>query len=121
MADCDNCGDEVIHVWRHRSRTETMTHGEITWVCADCHPELPDVLKHEETGVSGETVATTEGGESTAEKTVVTDGGAASVASGTSLDAPSSGRSMVCPDCAGETINGQGLYDCLDCSWTGAR
>lgn len=103
MADCDTCGDEVIHVWRHRSRTETMTHSEINWVCADCHPELPDVLKHEETAETGETT-TTEGSESATEKTVVTDGG-----------------SMVCPDCAGETINGQGLYDCLSCDWFGAR
>ena len=120
MADCDNCGDEVIHVWRHRSRTETMTHSEITWVCADCHPDLPDVLKHEETAATEETTST-EGSETTAEKTVVTDGGAASVASGTSLDRMSSGTTMVCPDCAGETVNGQGLYNCLSCSWYGAR
>jgi len=67
-----------------------MTHGETTWVCADCHPELPGVLKHD--------------GTSTEEKQVVTDGG-----------------SMMCPDCASTTVNGQGLFACTDCNWSGVR
>jgi len=31
------------------------------------------------------------------------------------------GGSAACPDCAGSTVNGQGLYDCLDCDWSGLR
>ena len=26
-----------------------------------------------------------------------------------------------CPRCDGETVNGQGVLDCLECDWTGSR
>ena len=28
---------------------------------------------------------------------------------------------VACPRCDGETINGQGVLDCLECDWTGTR
>lgn len=36
------------------------------------------------------------------------------------LAAPTPGAAA-CPDCDGETINGQGVLDCRECDWTGAR
>ena len=44
MADCDNCNDEVVHVWKHRRPTETMTHRREEWLCSSCHPKMSDVL-----------------------------------------------------------------------------
>jgi len=97
MVDCDTCGDEVIHVWRHRTYSEEMTHRDVSWVCADCHPELPERMKHE-----APESETAEAEPEADERVVMTDGGR-----------------FACPDCAGETVNGQGLFGCLDCGWSG--
>jgi Zn finger protein HypA/HybF involved in hydrogenase expression len=95
MTECDTCGDEVIHVWRHRS-FEAETRREVRWQCANCHPELPDTLAKK--AKSEATDSTAEDGETV----VMTDGG-----------------TFACPDCAGPTLNGQGLFDCPDCGWSG--
>jgi hypothetical protein len=89
MAECDKCGCEVTHVWRHRA-FGSEAHRKIEWVCGTCHPELPDA-------VSTET-------ESETDSVVVTDGGTATFS---------------CPSCAGPTVNGQGLFSCVDCGWAG--
>lgn len=47
MVECDNCGEDVRSVWRHREYEETMTHRRIQWVCADCHPSLADARPKE--------------------------------------------------------------------------
>jgi hypothetical protein len=105
MTECNDCGADVIHVWRHRA-FETEARREVRWVCANCHPELPDTLGEPATetaetaeAVDGaETATTTDDGETV----VMTDGG-----------------SSACPDCGAATVNGQGLFSCLDCTWTG--
>jgi hypothetical protein len=89
MTECDNCGTEVTHVWRHRA-FESDTHRTIEWVCATCHPELPDIARIEPEADS-ETVPVTDGGRS----------------------------AFVCPSCTGPTVNGQGLFSCVDCDWVG--
>lgn len=33
--------------------------------------------------------------------------------------APNAPGSEPCPDCGGDTINGQGALDCRDCDWVG--
>lgn len=33
----------------------------------------------------------------------------------------SQSRSTDCPDCAGATVNGAGLYACTECPWIGSR
>lgn len=38
MVECDDCGADVLDVWRHRKRTESMTHHEVRWICRECHP-----------------------------------------------------------------------------------
>jgi len=93
MTECNDCGAEVIHVWRHRAFAGE-THRDVRWVCANCHPELPDTL--------AEATPTTDTTSEDAEKVVLTDGG-----------------HSACPDCGGTTINGQGLFSCLDCTWVG--
>lgn len=93
MTECNDCGTEVIHVWRHRS-FETETHREVRWLCANCHPELPDTLTGSEATEPTDTAPE--------ETVVVTDGG-----------------HSACPDCGGTTVNGQGLFSCMDCTWTG--
>jgi hypothetical protein len=93
MTECNDCGSSVIHVWRHRA-FESETHREVRWLCANCHPKLPDTLAASEPDTAEAT--------DDAETVVVTDGG----------------RSA-CPDCGGTTINGQGLFSCLDCTWSG--
>ncbi|RXK51753.1 hypothetical protein [Halorientalis pallida] len=99
MVECDACEDEVLHVWRHRAITETVTHREQRWVCADCHPKLASTLRTDtDTETEAPTDATTE------DKVVVTDGG-----------------QFACPTCGGETVNGQGVFGCLSCSWTGVN
>jgi hypothetical protein len=111
MVECDACEDEVLHVWRHRAITETVTHRKQRWVCADCHPKLSSTLRTEaatETGAETDTTAEpetgaeAESGGTTEEQVVVTDGG-----------------QFACPTCGGETVNGQGVFGCLSCSWTG--
>ncbi len=89
MTECDNCGCEVSHVWRHRA-FGSETHRTIEWVCATCHPDLPDRLARE-ADTDGEPVAVTDGGKST----------------------------FACPSCTGPTVNGQGLFSCVDCGWSG--
>ena len=99
MVECDSCGDDVLHVWRHRAITETVTHREQRWVCADCHPKLASTLRSDTTTeTTEETDATTD------EKVVVTDGG-----------------QFACPTCGGETVNGQGVFGCPSCSWSGVK
>ncbi|WP_324665898.1 hypothetical protein [Haloarcula sediminis] len=44
MADCDNCNDEVGHLWKHRRPTETMTYRREEWLCAGCHPRVHEGL-----------------------------------------------------------------------------
>jgi len=44
MADCDNCNDDVVHVWKHRRPTESMTHRREEWLCSSCHPKMSEVL-----------------------------------------------------------------------------
>ena len=90
MTECDKCESAVTHVWRHRA-FGGEAHREIEWLCATCHPELPDVVSTE--------------AESDADPVAVTDGGSAAFA---------------CPSCAGPTVNGQGLFSCVDCTWSGS-
>lgn len=89
MTNCDNCGCGVPQVWRHRAFS-SETHRTIEWVCATCHPEL-----------SGTDVGDADPEEGSV---AVTDGGTSAFA---------------CPSCAGPTVNGQGLFSCLDCRWVG--
>jgi len=44
MVDCDNCNDEVGHVWKHRRPTETMTYRREEHLCAGCHPRMREGL-----------------------------------------------------------------------------
>jgi hypothetical protein len=101
MTECDKCQGDVTHVWRHRG-FETETHRTTEWVCATCHPDLPDLATVEETE-SPETVAVTDGGEADTSPEIRSDGGTA----------------FACPDCSGTTVNGQGLFSCVDCNWAG--
>jgi hypothetical protein len=93
MTECDNCEDDVQHVWRHRVVREGFTHRDVTWVCGDCHPDLPDAMT---------TAAPAEETADETETVIVTDGGR-----------------FACPDCSGPTVDGQGLYNCVECGWTG--
>lgn len=45
MAQCENCTDDVAHVWKHRQPTETMTHRREEWLCAACHPRMSERLR----------------------------------------------------------------------------
>jgi hypothetical protein len=40
MTTCENCGREAVEVWRHREYGESMTHREVRWLCARCHPAM---------------------------------------------------------------------------------
>jgi hypothetical protein len=91
MTECDGCGNTVARTW-HRGFFGAATADETQWLCAGCHPELPS------------TVRDTQVDASEPQSVAVTDGG-----------------SVACPDCTGYTVNGQGLYDCVDCDWTGLR
>ena len=42
MAECETCGDDVASLWEYRVRSASMTHRRSRWMCADCHPYLPD-------------------------------------------------------------------------------
>lgn len=44
MASCDNCDSDVLHVWKHRRPTDTMTHRTTEWRCTDCHPKMAGVF-----------------------------------------------------------------------------
>lgn len=44
MSNCDNCSDEVSHVWKHRRPAETMTYRREEWLCAGCHPRIREGL-----------------------------------------------------------------------------
>jgi ribosomal protein L37AE/L43A len=101
MVECDACEDEVLHVWRHRAITETVTHREQRWVCAECHPKLASTLRTD-ADTEADTTAETETVRTPDDQVVVTDGG-----------------QFACPTCGGETVNGQGVFGCLSCSWTG--
>jgi len=91
MTECDRCGSTTTHVWRHRA-FGSEAHRKIEWICATCHPELPDTVSPESDGDGDrDRVAVTDGGKST----------------------------FACPSCAGPTVNGQGLFDCVDCGWYG--
>jgi hypothetical protein len=105
MVECDACEDEVLHVWRHRAITETVTHREQRWVCADCHPKLASTLRADaDTDTETDTTADTETTAPADDQVVVTDGG-----------------QFACPTCGGETVNGQGVFGCLSCNWTGVN
>lgn len=47
MARCERCQDTVQRVWRHRDYGETMTHGRLRWLCADCHPSMSGVVAND--------------------------------------------------------------------------
>ncbi|WP_247009830.1 hypothetical protein [Halorientalis litorea] len=115
MTECDDCGSDVAHVWRHRE-FESETKRTLHWVCPACHPDLPSELTVE---VDASTAP--EDGQTGAPE-LRSDGG---VVSTTNPASPSpsidtDGR-FDCPICSGATVNGQGMYDCLDCGWTGPR
>ncbi|MDS0281872.1 hypothetical protein [Haloarcula onubensis] len=42
MENCDNCNDEVGHVWKYRRPTETMTYWREERRCASCHPRIQE-------------------------------------------------------------------------------
>lgn len=120
MTECDDCGSDVAHVWRHRE-FETETKRTLRWVCPACHPELPAELTVEidertaaETGASGAPELRSDGGRR---------GGAVAATTETATATPSieSTARFACPVCSGETVNGQGMYDCVECGWTGPR
>ena len=46
MACCDNCKEEVVHVWKHREYDESMTHRTVEWLCARCHPTMDGTLRN---------------------------------------------------------------------------
>jgi len=121
MPECDDCGTGVHHVWRRRDPDD---HGEaVRWVCPTCHPELSDELTVE---LDREGPIAGNGADSTgAKKREIRSDGGVVAAAGTpdrteSPERTGDGR-FDCPVCSGETINGQGLYDCLDCGWTGPQ
>jgi ribosomal protein L37AE/L43A len=80
-----------------------VTPREQRWVCADCHPKLASPLRNDVEAESTEEPTTDATGEDP-EKVIVTDGGR-----------------FACPSCGGETINGQGMFGCLSCSWSGVN
>ena len=47
MAHCENCNDDVVHVWKYRRPTETMTHRREEWLCAGCHPQMSEHLRQQ--------------------------------------------------------------------------
>ncbi|MFB6178801.1 MAG: hypothetical protein ABEI77_03640 [Halorientalis sp.] len=97
MTECDACGCTATHVWRHRV-FGSEAHRTVEWVCASCHPDLPDIAEPD-CGCDGDADA-----DDDSERVLVTDGGHAV---------------FTCPDCAGSTVNGQGLFACVDCNWSG--
>jgi hypothetical protein len=120
MPHCDECDTDARQVWRHRA-FETETRRTVQWVCRACHPDLRtetvayEPISPETTEGTDETVATEETGE-TAE--LRSDGGQpAGVAAVSASSGPTAGTR--CPVCLGDTVSGQGLYDCVDCEWTG--
>lgn len=128
MPHCDECGTDARQVWRHRA-FEAETRRTVRWVCRACHPDLRvetavgyEAVEPEATEATDETAspgeaATADGTGEAAE--LRPDGGtAAGVAVVSSAAGPTAGTR--CPVCLGETINGQGLYDCVDCEWSGS-
>lgn len=114
MPDCDDCGSDVSHVWRH-SAFESETRRRVRWVCRSCHPDLRIELAFEpKSGATGPTEST----EST-DPQLRSDGGRPG---GVATRSPASGPAANgdCPTCSGDVVNGQGLYSCPDCGWTGA-
>ncbi|MFB6083520.1 MAG: hypothetical protein ABEJ94_04665 [Halorientalis sp.] len=103
MVECDGCEEEVLHVWRHRAITETVTHREQCWVCADCHPKLASTLRAD-AGTGTDATENSEAATDADTEEVVTDGG-----------------QFACPTCGGATVNGQGVFGCLSCNWTGVN
>ena len=133
MTECDECGTDVAHVWRHRA-FETEGHRDLRWVCPTCHPELPGDLtvEIEETDETAETPTTAEGSSGGTAPEIRSDGGlpgGTAAATTTAADATptptltttSDPARFACPICSGETVNGQGMYDCAECGWTGPR
>lgn len=123
MVDCDDCGTAVRQVWRHRA-FETEARRVTRWVCPDCHPDVPSELTMElepdhgpspEAETSTRTPLRPDGGRA---------GGVATAAGGaTDTTGPSTATEsrFPCPVCGGATVNGQGMQDCLDCTWSGTR
>jgi len=92
VTECDSCGDSVTRTWHRGPFGAEAANEETRRLCAACHPELSGAERDEPARASEP------------QSVIMTDGGSAA-----------------CPDCAGYTVNGQGLYDCLDCDWTGLR
>ena len=44
MATCEDCNREVVHVWKHREYAGSMTHRDVSWLCAECHPSMDSAL-----------------------------------------------------------------------------
>ena len=130
MTECDDCGTDVAHVWRHRA-FKTEGHRDISWVCPACHPELPTRLTVELESTDEATGATAEGASGGTTPELRSDGGlpggTAAATAGTADATPtptptnSDPTRFACPICSGETVNGQGMYDCVNCGWTGPR
>jgi hypothetical protein len=87
--------------------------------CDNCGSSVPEVWRHRPRNESmthrslawlcrrchpevPETVATTSSNADVA----IADGGV---------------RSLACPACGGPTVDGQGLFDCRQCNWSGTR
>lgn len=131
MTECDDCGTDVAHVWRHRA-FETEGHRDLRWVCPTCHPELPTDLTVELEPTDEASGSAPEGASGGATPELRSDGGlpggtaaaTASVADATPTPTPGTTADptrFTCPVCSGETVNGQGMYDCVECGWTGPR
>ncbi|WP_435551879.1 hypothetical protein [Natrinema sp. CGMCC1.2065] len=96
MAECDACGDDVRRRFRHRRRTEAMTHRRTERVCASCHPDLPDAVAPDDPG-----------------------GGTADERGGRAI--ADGGTHRACPVCSGATITDGTSDTCLKCGWTTNR
>lgn len=45
MVRCDDCGADVLAVWRHSERNDTMTHSSVDWICRTCHPGVHEPIE----------------------------------------------------------------------------
>ncbi len=73
-----------------------MTHRRTRYVCASCHPQLPDALEFD---------GTADGVADGQSERVVADGG----------------THRVCPVCSGVTVADGAANTCLECGWTAGR
>lgn len=96
MVECDTCGDDVRRRFRHRRRTEAMTHRRTQYVCASCHPELPGGVEFD---------GPADGADDERSGRAIADGG----------------TRRACPVCSGATITDGAADTCLECGWTTGR